>query len=192
MWCPVPLPEGELHRMKLRSYKYLSPVGRLLEFYESDLSVEADKDTDVEAEGDAGTGPDAGGTALSRHRTRSVVGKKSASSAAAAVYVVKAAEKRKKRKRKATSPPVIVTMPILTPHSREVESEDEEEDEAIEVPPVVGDRPTRRSESPAAKRQREPGAELRWPVRVRPHPGQKPNLVIAIGFPPFKHPLSPI
>jgi hypothetical protein len=155
MWCPVPLPEGELHRTKLRSYKYLSPVGRLLEFYESDLSVEADKDTDVEAEGDAGTGPDAGGTALSRHRTRSVVGKKSASSAAAAVYVVKAAEKRKKRKRKATSPPVIVTLPILTPRSREVKSEDEEEDEAIEVPPVVGDRTTRRSKSPAAKRQRE-------------------------------------
>jgi hypothetical protein len=35
-----------------------------LEFYESDLSVEADKDTSDEAGGgDAGTGPNAGGVA---------------------------------------------------------------------------------------------------------------------------------
>jgi hypothetical protein len=38
---------------------------------------------------------------------------------------------------------------------REVESEEEEEDEAVEVSPVAGDQPARRTESPAAKRQRE-------------------------------------
>jgi hypothetical protein len=49
MWCPAPLPEGELHRRKLRSDKYKPPAGRLLEFYESDSSVEANEDTDAEA-----------------------------------------------------------------------------------------------------------------------------------------------
>jgi hypothetical protein len=68
---------------------------------------------------------------------------------------VKAAEKKKKRKRKATSPPTVVTPSIPTPRSWEVESEDEEEDEAIEELPVTEDRLSRRSESPAAKRQRE-------------------------------------
>jgi hypothetical protein len=42
MWCPAPLPEGELHRRKLRSDKYKPPAGRQLELYESDSSVEAD------------------------------------------------------------------------------------------------------------------------------------------------------
>jgi hypothetical protein len=68
---------------------------------------------------------------------------------------VKAAEKKKKKKRRATSPLVVVTPSIPTPRSREVKSEYEEEDEAIEELPVAGDRPARRSESPAAKRQRE-------------------------------------
>jgi hypothetical protein len=70
---------------------------------------------------------------------------------------VKAAEKKKKKKRKwKTSPPLAVkTLAILTPQSREVESKEEEEDEATEEPPVVEDRSVRRSESPAAKRQRE-------------------------------------
>jgi hypothetical protein len=40
------------------------------------------------------------------------------------------------------------------PQSREVES-DEEDDEAVEEPPVVEDRSVRRSLSPAAERQRE-------------------------------------
>jgi hypothetical protein len=44
---------------------------------------------------------------------------------------------------------------IPTPQSREVESEEEEEDEAVEELPDTEGRPTRRSESPAAKRQRE-------------------------------------
>jgi hypothetical protein len=50
---------------------------------------------------------------------------------------------------------------MLMPHSQEVESEEEEEeskkekDEAIEELPVPEERPARRSESPAAKRQRE-------------------------------------
>jgi hypothetical protein len=116
--------------------------------------VKAHEDTDAEAGGDAGTGPDAGGAAKSQRRTRSTVGKQSASSAAATVSAVKAAEK-KKRNKKATSPPTVVTPSIPTPRSREVKSEDEEEDEAVEELPVAGDRPARRSESPAAKRQRE-------------------------------------
>jgi hypothetical protein len=47
---------------------------------------------------------------------------------------------------------VVVTPAILTPDSREVESEKEEEDEAIEESPVAGDRPARRLESHTAKR----------------------------------------
>jgi hypothetical protein len=117
--------------------------------------VEADDDTDVEVRGDAGTDPDAGGTAKSQGKTRSTVAKQLASSAAAAVSAVKALEKKKKRKRKATSPPVVEMPAIPTPRSREVESEKEEEDEATEDSPVVEHRLARRSESPAAKRQRE-------------------------------------
>jgi hypothetical protein len=74
-WCPAPLREGEQHRWKLRSDKYQPPAARLLEFYESDSSVEADEDTDVEVGGDARMGPDAGGAAKSRRKTRSVVAK---------------------------------------------------------------------------------------------------------------------
>jgi hypothetical protein len=50
---------------------------------------------------------------------------------------------------------MVVTSSILTPHSREVESEEEEEDKAVEESPVAGNQPARRLESPAAKRQRE-------------------------------------
>jgi hypothetical protein len=166
MWCPAPLPEGEHHRRKLRSDKYKPPVGRLLEFYKSDSLVEANKDTDIEGGDDnARTVPDAGGTVKPQQQTRSAVGKQWASTITAAVSAVKAAEKKKKRKRKATSPPPVVTSAIPTPRSREVETEEEEEeeeeeekkekDEAIEELPVTEDRPARRSESPAAKRQRE-------------------------------------
>jgi hypothetical protein len=116
------------------------------------------EDTDAED----GTDPDAGGAVKSRRRTRSTVGKKSASAVAAAIYAVKAAEqkKKKKRKRKAASPQAVVTPSISTPRSREVESEEEEEsekekNEAIEELAVAEDRPARRSESPAAKRQQE-------------------------------------
>jgi hypothetical protein len=157
MWCPAPLPEGEQHQRKLRSDKFKPPAGRLRKFYESDSSVEADEDTDAEA----GTNPDAGGAVKSRCRTRSTVGKKSSSAVAATISAVKATEqKKKKRKRKAASPPAVVTPSILTPRSREVKSEEEEEsekekDEAIEELPVPEDRPVSRSESPAAKRQRE-------------------------------------
>jgi hypothetical protein len=116
MWCPVPLLEGEQHQRKFRSDKYEPPAGRLLEFYESDSLVEADEDIGNEAgDGDVGTGPDAGGAAKPRRRTRSVVGKQSASAVAAAVSVVQVAEKKKKRKRKATSPPSVVMPTILTP-----------------------------------------------------------------------------
>jgi hypothetical protein len=160
MLCPTPLPEGELHRRKLRSDKYKPPAVRLLEFYESDSSVEADENTVDEAEGgDAGAAPGTGGAAKVRRRmTRSAVGKESAS-AAAAVSAIKAAEKKKKRKRRAASHPMVVTPSTLTPRSWEVESEEEEEsekdkDETIEELPVP-ELPTRRLESPTAKRQQE-------------------------------------
>jgi hypothetical protein len=87
MWCPAPLPEGELHQRKLRSDKYQPPTGRLLEVYESDSSVEADEDIDAKA----GVDPNAGVT-KSRRRTRSMVEKKSASAVAAAISAVKAVE----------------------------------------------------------------------------------------------------
>jgi hypothetical protein len=134
MWCAVPLREGDQHRWKLKSDKYQPPAGCLLEFYESDSSVEADEDTDIEVGGDTRTAPDAGGAAKSRCKTRSAVAKQSASWAAAAVSAVKAAEKKKKkkRKRKATSPLAVVTPSIPTPRSREVESGEEEKDEAVE------------------------------------------------------------
>jgi hypothetical protein len=158
MWCLAPLHEGEQRRRKLRSDKYKPPAGRLLEFYELDSSVEADKDIGDEAgDGDAGTDPNAGGAAKPWRRTRSALGKQSASAVAAAVYAVKATEKKKKRKRKVTSPPAIVTPTIPTPRSREVESEEEEEEEnekeeAVEELPVTEDRPATRSESPTTKR----------------------------------------
>jgi hypothetical protein len=73
--------------------------------------------------------------------------------------VVKAVEKNKKRKRRAASPPAVVTPSIPTPRSSEVGSDEEEEskkekDETVAELPVH-ERPARRSESPAAKRQRE-------------------------------------
>jgi hypothetical protein len=92
--------------------------------------VEANEDTDVEVGGNAGTGPDAGGAAKSRCKTKSAVMKQLVSSAAAAVSTVKAAKKKKRRKRKATSPSAVVTPAIPMPRSREVESEQEEEDKA--------------------------------------------------------------
>jgi hypothetical protein len=123
MWCPAPLPEREIHRRKLRSDKYKSPAGRLLENYESDSSVEADEDTD------AAVGEDpAVGAAKSRRRTRSMVVKKSASAVATSISAVKAAEQKKKRKRRAASPPAVATPTIPTPRSREVGSKDEEEE----------------------------------------------------------------
>jgi hypothetical protein len=95
MWCSAPLPEGEQHHKKLRSDKYKPPAGRLLEFYESDSSVETNEDTGDEARGgDAGAAPDAGGAAKAwRRSTRSAVVKKSASAIAVAVSAVKAAKK---------------------------------------------------------------------------------------------------
>jgi hypothetical protein len=158
MWCPTPLPEGEIQRRKLRSDKYKPPAGRLLENYESDSSVEADEDTDAEAGEDPVVG-----AAKSLRKTRSTVAKKSASVVATAISAVKAAEQKKKRKRRDASPPAVVTPTILTPRSREVGSEDEEEekeqekekDEAIEELPIPEDQAAERPESPAAKRQRE-------------------------------------
>jgi hypothetical protein len=135
--------------------KYQPPASRLLEFYEFDSLVEADEDTDVEVGGDVRTSPDAGGAVKSWCKTRSTVAKQSVKTAAAMVSAVKAAEKKKKRKRKASPSPTIETLAISTPHSRESVSEEEEEDEATDEPPIVEDQSTRRSESPAAKRQWE-------------------------------------
>jgi hypothetical protein len=69
----------------------------------------------------------------------------------------------KKRKRRAMSPPAVATPTILTPHSREVGSEDDEEekekekekDEAIEELPVPEGQAAEMLESPTTKRQRE-------------------------------------
>jgi hypothetical protein len=153
MWCPAPLPEREQHQRKIRSENYKTPVGCLLEFYESDSSVEADEDTGDEARGGkTGAAPDAGGAAKAwRRTTRSAVGKQSTFSAVSVISVVKVVS---------ASPPAVVTPSIPTPHSREVESEEEEElekekDEAIEELPVPMERQARRSESPAARRQWE-------------------------------------
>jgi hypothetical protein len=158
MWCPAPLPKGEIQRRKLRSDKYKPLAGRLQENYESDSSVEVDKDTDAEAGADPVIG-----VAKSRRRTRSTVAKKSASAVATSISAVKAAEKKKERKKRDASPPAIATPTIPTPLSREVGSEDEEEemehekekDEAIEGLPVPEDQATERPESPTAKRRRE-------------------------------------
>jgi hypothetical protein len=57
MWCPAPLPEGEL---------LVEVDGGWWRF---------DEDTDIEVGGDTGTGPDAGGAAKSRCKTRSAVAK---------------------------------------------------------------------------------------------------------------------
>jgi hypothetical protein len=124
------------------------------EFYESDSSVEADKDTDVEAGDDAGAGPGAGG--VPKCRTRSTVGKRQASSVAVVVSAVKAAEQKKiKKRRRASFPPMVTTLSIPTPRSREIKSEEEEEDQAIEELANPEEQPTKRPESPTTKRQRE-------------------------------------
>jgi hypothetical protein len=200
-WCPAPLREGEQHWRNLRSEKYQPPAAWLLEIYESDSSVEADEDTDVEVGGDAGTGPDAGGAVKSRRKTRPVLAKQSATTAAAVVSVVKVAEKKmKKNKRnRKTSPPLAVERPAIpTPQSREVESE--EEDEVTEAPQVVEDRPVRRSESPATKRQQElvqkmmedalrqgleahrtaAAAQAKMPVLIRPRFSRPKARVLAV------------
>jgi hypothetical protein len=87
MWCPAPLPEGEIQRRKLRSDKYKPLAGRLLENYEPDSSVEADEDTYAEAGADPVIA-----AAKSRRRTRSTMAKKSALVVATAISAVKAAE----------------------------------------------------------------------------------------------------
>jgi hypothetical protein len=161
MWCPAPLPDGEVHRRKLRSDKYKPPAGRLLENYESDSSVEANEDTGDEAEGgDAEAAPDVGCAAKVRRRTtRSAVVKQPASVVVVAA-AVKAVEKKKRRKRRVASPPAVVTPSIPMPHSCEVESDEEEEESEKEKDETIAElsvheRSVRRSESPAAKRQRE-------------------------------------
>jgi delta 1-pyrroline-5-carboxylate dehydrogenase len=58
--------------------------------------VEADDTSDEAGDGDAGTGPDAGGAAKSRRMTRSAVRKQLTSAVVAAVSAVKAAKKKRR------------------------------------------------------------------------------------------------
>jgi hypothetical protein len=118
---------SEQHRRKLRSDKYQPPAARLLENYESNSSLEADIDTDTEVGTDAGMGPEASGVVKPRRKTRAAAAKQSISTAVAKVTTVKAAEK-KKRKRKTSPPPAVRTPTIPTPLTKEVNSDDEEED----------------------------------------------------------------
>jgi hypothetical protein len=73
--CLTPLREGEQHQRKLRSDKYQPLTARLLEYYESDSSVEADKGTDTEVSGDVGTGSEVGSATKPRRKTRAAVAK---------------------------------------------------------------------------------------------------------------------
>jgi hypothetical protein len=85
--------------------------------------------------------------------------KKSASAITIAISAVNVVEQKKKRKRRDASPPVVATTTIPTPRSREVGSEDVEEekekekDEAVEELSIPKDQAAERPESPAAKRQ---------------------------------------
>jgi hypothetical protein len=47
----------------------------LLENYESNLSVEADEDTNTEVDGEVGTGPEASGATKPRRKTRAAAAK---------------------------------------------------------------------------------------------------------------------
>jgi hypothetical protein len=93
------------------SDKYLPLAAWLLEFYESDSSVEADLDTDTEVGGDVGTGLEASSAAKPRRKTKAAAVKQSATTAVAKATAVKATEK-KKRRRKA-SPPLAVEKPAI-------------------------------------------------------------------------------
>jgi hypothetical protein len=144
----------------LRPDKYQPPAAGLLENYKFDASVEADEDTDPEVGDDAGTRPEANRAVKPRRKTRAATAKQSASTATVKVMAAKTAkleaEKQKNRKWKTSPPPAVEMSVIPTTPSREVES-DEEENEATDDPPVIEDRTVRRSLSPAAKRQRELG-----------------------------------
>jgi hypothetical protein len=94
--------------------------------------VEANEDTNTEVSGDARTGREAGGVANPWRKTRVEL----ATTATTKATMVKVAEK-KKRKRKTSPLLAVETLVIPTPLSREVESNEEEEDEAIEEPPVA-------------------------------------------------------
>jgi hypothetical protein len=140
----------------LRSDKYQLPAARLLENYESESSVEANKDTDPEVGDDAGTRLEASSVVKPKGKTRAAAAKQSASTVAMKVVAAKLTklEVENNRKRKMSPPPVVETLVIPTPTSREVES-DEEEDEATDDPQVFEEHTVRRSLSPTANRQRE-------------------------------------
>lgn len=154
-WCPAPLPTGEEPRLKLRSDKYRPPATGLMENYESDSLVEADDDTDPEADDDVENCQDASSAAKPRRKTRVATAKQSATTAAAKVRTTKTTKveaEKKKRKRRASALSAIETPTIPTPSTREIE---DEIDEATDDPTFVGDQTRRWSMSPAAKRQWE-------------------------------------
>jgi hypothetical protein len=93
--------------------------------------VEADEDTDPEVGGDAGMGPEASSVMKPRRKTRAAAAKQSILMSTAKVAVVKTANlevEKKKRKRKTSPPPTVEMLVIPTPSTKEVESDDEEED----------------------------------------------------------------
>jgi hypothetical protein len=120
--------------------------------------VEADEDTNPEVGDDTVTRQEVSSSVKSKRKIRAAAAKRSVSTAAAKVEAAKTAKiEAEKKKNRKTSPPLAVeTLVIPTPPSREVES-DEEEDEVTDDTPVVEDRIVRRFLSPAAKRQLELG-----------------------------------
>jgi hypothetical protein len=120
--------------------------------------VEADEDTNPEVGDDTVTCQEVSSSVKSKRKIRAAAAKRSVSTAAAKVEAAKTAkiEVEKKKNRKTSPPLAVETLVIPTPPSREVES-DEEEDEVTDDTPVVEDRIVRRLLSPAAKRQLELG-----------------------------------
>jgi hypothetical protein len=95
---------------KLRSEDYQPPVVVLLENYESDLSVKADEDSDVEGGDVVARHPEASSATKPRCGTRAATAKQPTSRAAAkaeAAKTTKLETDKKKRKRKASPPPAI-------------------------------------------------------------------------------------
>jgi hypothetical protein len=133
--------------------------------------VEVDEDTSPEVGDDAATRTEASSAVKPRRKTRVAAVKQSVSAAAEKVEAAKTAKleakkKKKKRKRKRSPPSTVETPVIPTPPSREVVS-DEEEDEVNDDPSVIEDRTMRRSLSLAAKRQRELGRKRRRMTSVK-------------------------
>jgi hypothetical protein len=107
------------------------------------------------------------------------------------VEATKTAKLEEEKKRKTSPPPAVETPMTPTPLSREVES-NEEEDEVIDGPPVVEDRVVTRSMSPTAKRQRELGQKAieddlrQWLEAQRASAGAQARMLVLIKARPFR------